>query len=306
MSELSQLTPLQQRTLDALRRQGDPLIFDPAFIASLRDHVDDELAHFASRCGDDQIFLSKHRITSVLGCEVKHLADDAFAWTPAIATGQISHRAIQLLLHWPGEPTAADLVDEAIERVGDEDTSLGEWIASIEDADRADLHSAAVDRVIKFLESFPPLDRRSHPTTESSIRWPNRGPIILSGKVDLTLGRAVGAESRKVLIDLKTGWVQPFHRDDLRFYALIETLRTEVPPRKLASFYLDSGEPQVEDVTENVLRVAARRTLDAVNAEIELRIEGRPPVARPGRTCRWCSVRPDCPDGEAYLAELDD
>ena len=98
---------------------------------------------------------------------------------------------------------------------------------------------------------------------------------MLSGKVDLTIGRPAGAESRKVIIDLKTGWVSPKHREDLRFYALVETLRTQIPPRKLASFYLDAGEPVVEDVNERLLLTASRRMLDGVNAEIELKIEDR-------------------------------
>ncbi|HRE02145.1 MAG TPA: hypothetical protein PLV68_12655, partial [Ilumatobacteraceae bacterium] len=71
-----------------------------------------------------------------------------------------------------------------------------------------------------------------------------------------------GRESRKLIVDLKTGRVHSRHREDLRFYALVETLSRQVPPRKLASFYLDAGEPVVEDVTEALLRSTLRRTLD--------------------------------------------
>ena len=138
------------------------------------------------------------------------------------------------------------------------------------------------------------------------MRWPLDGPIVLSGKVDLTIGRPTGAESRKVIIDLKTGWVSPKHREDLRFYALVETLRSQVPPRKLASFYLDAGDPVVEDVSERVLLTASRRMLDAVNAEIELHVEGRDPVKRPGTSCRWCPLSAECREGAAYLAGRDD
>ena len=83
-------------------------------------------------------------------------------------------------------------------------------------------------------------------------------------------------------------------------------LRTQVPPRKLASFYLDAGEPVVEDVTERTLLTASRRMLDAVHAEIELRVEGRPPVKRAGVSCRWCPLQADCAEGQEYLAERDD
>ena len=296
------LSPLQRKTLGLLRRAGEPVVFDPAFVATLQGDIEEAFELFAERLGDETVFISKHRMSSVLGCEVQHMLDDSFAWSPAVAGGQVAHRAIQLLVNWRGEPVPADVVDEAIARLADDDTSLGEWIAGLSEADRADLTGFAVDKVIKFIECFPPLDRRAAPTTESSVRWPLEGPIVLSGKVDLTIGRPSGAESRKVIVDLKTGWVSPKHREDLRFYALVETLRTQVPPRKLASFYLDAGQPIVEDVTEAGLLTASRRMLDAVNAEIELRVEGRQPVKRPGTSCRWCPIAPECPEGTAFMA----
>lgn len=297
---------MQNKTLGLLRRSADAVVFDEAFVASLRNDVDKAFAEFHARLGDETVFMNKHRVSSVLGCEVQHLLEDAFAWSPAIAGGQVAHRAVQLMVNWRGDPVPADVVDEAIARLADEDTGLGEWIAGLSEADLADLRGFAVDKLIKFQECFPPLDRRAAPTVESSVRWPVDGPIVLSGKVDLTIGRPAGAESRKVIIDLKTGWVSPKHREDLRFYALVETLRTQVPPRKLASFYLDAGEPVVEDVTERLLRTAVRRTLDAVNAEIEIRIEGRAPVKRPGVSCRWCPLAVDCDEGQEYLAGRDE
>lgn len=305
-SSIASLSPLQLKTLALLRRGDDPIVFDEAIVASIRADIDEAFVDFHERLGQDSIFISKHWIASVLGCEVQHMLEDSFSWSPAVAGGQVAHRAIQLMLNWRGDPIPADLVDEAIARLADNDTTLGDWIAGLSEADLSDLRGTAVDKVIKFQECFPPLDKRSAPTTESSVRWPLDGPIVLSGKVDLTLGRPSGAESRKVIIDLKTGWVSPKHREDLRFYALVETLRTQVPPRKLASFYLDAGEPVVEDVTEGVLRTATRRLLDAINAEIELRFEGREPVKRPGRSCRWCPLQPECAEGRAFLSGGDD
>ncbi len=277
------------------------MVFGTELIDELVGAIEAAFEEFIGRVGDERVFLSKHRLTSVLGCEVQHLHGEPFTWSPAIAGGQVAHRAIQLLINWRGDPVPADVIDEALARLADEDSSIGDWIAGLSDGDMADLRGFAVDKLIKFTECFPPLDRRAAPTTESSVRWPNDGPIVLSGKVDLTLGRPSGAESRKVIIDLKTGWVSQKHREDLRFYALLEMLKSRVPPRKLASFYLDSGEPVVEDVTEGVLRTATRRMLDALNAEIELTVEGRAPVKRPGVSCRWCPLSSDCAEGQDYL-----
>ncbi|HEY4333900.1 MAG TPA: PD-(D/E)XK nuclease family protein, partial [Ilumatobacteraceae bacterium] len=147
---------------------------------------------------------------------------------------------------------------------------------------------------------------RSRPVTESSTQWPVDGPILLRGRSDLTIGRPFERESRKLIVDLKTGRVAARHREDLRFYALVETLSRHVPPRKLASFYLDAAQPVVEDVTENLLRSTMRRTFDGINALIELRVEGRPPTKSPGASCRWCPLAATCPEGKAQLAGDDD
>ena len=295
------MTPLQNRTLGLLRRSPDPVVFDTAFVASLINDVTEAFAEFHERLDRHEVFLSKYKIAGVLGCEVQYLLPDSFAWSPAVAGGQVAHRAVQLLVNWRGDPVPAEVVEEAIARLAGADSSIGAWIAGLSEADLADLRGFAIDRLIKFQECFPPLDPRAAPTVESAVRWPAVGPIILSGKVDLVIGRPAGAESRKVIIDLKTGWASPQHREDLRFYALVETLRTQIPPRKVASFYLDAGEAVVEDVTEGVLLATTRRTLDAVNAEIELRVEGRDPVKRPGRSCRWCPLANECEEGQAHL-----
>ena len=75
-----------------------------------------------------------------------------------------------------------------------------------------------------------------------------------------------------------------------------------MPPRKLATFYLDAAEAQAEDVSERLLRTAVRRTLDGIHRIIELQAEGRQPVRRPGVTCRWCPLADTCDEGQAYLS----
>ncbi len=295
------LSPVQQRTLEALRRSDPPVVFDPAFVAELRDDAAAALAELSARLGDSTLFVTKHVVGAVLACEAHHLAPDDFTWTPARARGQVSHKAIQLLLNWRGEPVPGDLVDEAMARLSDEERSLGDYIAGLSTADTADLHGQTVERVTKFLECFPPLDRRWHPMTEAAAQYPVDGAIVLRARVDLVIGKPVGHESRKVIVDLKSGRIVDRHREDLRFYALVETLCREVPPRRLASFSLDAGTAVVEDVTPALLRSTLRRTLDAVEKMIELRHEGRPAERTPGVTCRWCRLATDCAPGAAYL-----
>lgn len=305
-SPISRLTPAQESTLDLLRRSGEALVFSEAFVKDLREEALETFAHFADRLDGDTIFVTKHTLAGVFGCEAQFLAPDEFEWTPARARGQVSHRAIQLLINWRGEPEPGELVDEAIARLVNEEKGLTPWLESLGQGDLADLRAMSSDHVTKFMECFPPLDARSRPVTESSTQWPVDGPILLRGRADLTMGKPFERESRKLIVDLKTGRVIARHREDLRFYAIVETLSRQVPPRKLASFYLDAAQPIVEDVTESLLRSTLRRTLDGVNALIELKVEGRPPSKSPGASCRWCPLALGCDEGQTYLRSLDD
>ena len=67
------------------------------------------------------------------------------------------------------------------------------------------------------------------------------GQVRLSGRPDLTIGQAQGALAGKVIVDFKTGRMHGSHVADLRFYALIDTIRIGTPPRMLATSYLDIG-----------------------------------------------------------------
>jgi hypothetical protein len=295
------LNPAQERTLGHLRRAAEPTVFAAELVDDIRAEATEAFAHFAERLDGHTLFITKHTLSSVHECEVHHLAPDEFAWTPARARGQVAHKAIQLLLNWRGEPTPRELVDESMARLADEERDFGRWIAALSPGDDADLRGQAVERVTKFVESFPPLDRRSNPVTEAAAQWPLDHPILLRARVDLVMGRPEGRESRKLIIDLKTGRVSPRHREDLRFYALVETLVRDVPPRKLATFYLDAAQPMTEDVTEGVLRAALRRTLDGIHRLVELEVEGATPVKRVGAACRWCPLLNECPEGSAHL-----
>ncbi len=304
------LSPVQQRTLDALRLSGDPVVFDPSFVDDLRAEMSAALEDLATDLGPTHdLWVSKHRIASVLECETNYLLPDEFEWTPANAKGTIAHKAIELQLSWPtrlGPPSPIDLVDQALDRLVEEQRGIGTWLASLTPADEADVRAQTTVRVTGFMENFPPLSPRWAPVTEASIRWPNSGPITLAGKVDLLFGRPNGRESRKVIIDLKTGRPHARHRQDLAFYVLLETLVREVPPRKVATFYLDSAEAQAEDVSERMLDTAMRRTLDATHRLIELEATDAEPTRKPGVTCRWCPINDSCEDGVSYLAHLND
>jgi RecB family exonuclease len=96
------------------------------------------------------------------------------------------------------------------------------------------------------------------------------------------------------------------HREDLRFYALIETLRIGVPPRLLASYYLDTASFVPEEVTEDTLMASVARLSDGVGRLVELLHGGRTPTRIPGPPCRWCPVYDTCEEGQAHRSAFDD
>ena len=217
------------------------------------------------------------------------------------------HKAIELAVHWRREFEPPTLVDEALARLEAEDRGLGHWLQGVSEAERAELRSLAVDSFTKFLECWPPLRPAWRPVTESRLRAELcDGRVILDGKVDLSLGTAHGRTAGKVIVDFKTGTSLPVHREDLRFYAMVETLRIGVPPRMLSSYYLDRGYPISETVSLETLEATVARVADGVGRLIELRHGGRTPNRVPGPPCRWCPAYDDCDVGQAHRAEFDD
>lgn len=295
------LTPAQQRTLEVMRRSGEPLVFDDEFVDDLIRTATLAIAELSARLQGEQLWVSKGFLARVHGCEVQHLAPDDFAWKPSTAAGFVAHKAIELSLNWRGEPHPGTVVDEALARLADQADSRGAYIGGLTDGEWAELRSRAVDRTTKFLQDFPPIPVSSHPVLEAAVKWRPPGTIELSGKVDLVVGRPQGNEARLLIIDFKSGNRSPHHRDDLRFYALLQTLRQAVPPRKLVTYYLDYSTSDVEDVTEGTLQSALHRTLDGIERHIELTVEHREPVKKVGVACRWCPLQTTCAEGTAYL-----
>jgi hypothetical protein len=302
------LNPAQQEIVDRLRGARHER---PAYDAELRHHLRAILEHgtadAAAQLGRDQsIYVSKSRLAAVHGCEERFALDD-FSWSIPAARGKVAHKAIEYSLHVREKPVPLRLVDDALGRLESNDDSFGHWLQGLGEVERAELRGEVSERVTQFLECFPTLQRSWRPGTEMPIRQDlHGGKIVLSGRVDLTIGTPDGLVAGKVIIDLKTGSPRPVHFDDLRFYALVETMRLGVPPLRLASYYLDQGTLHPEDVSEALLESAAARTIDGVVKMIELETKARPPRRAPSALCRWCPVRPTCDDGTGWLAARDD
>jgi hypothetical protein len=293
------LTPTQVQVATELFARGQPRPeFDPAVGPALRHILEEGLGPIvADRQPEAPLFLSKRTLAQVHSCEglLQASRDAGFSWSPAAARGTVAHKAVELSVTLRDESTPLDLVDFAIERLIDgTERGISQWLLDAPAAEVAELRGAAADWVVKFQDTFPPLRRAWRPRLESALTVDLcRGRAILRGKVDLALGKAEGTQARVMIIDFKTGRPQAVHAEDLRFYALLETIRVGVPPFRLATFSLDSGTWIGEDVDDGVLLSAARRTIDAAAKLVELE-EGRGPKLRAGPSCRWCPAAATC------------
>jgi hypothetical protein len=99
--------------------------------------------------------------------------------------------------------------------------------------------------VTLFQGSFPPLKplrRELAPISELRVRAELLGgDLVLSGQIDLVLGvpdRLEPNRATRLVVDLKTGSAYPEFAEDMRFYALVMTLRFGVPPYRAASLFL--------------------------------------------------------------------
>ena len=313
ISDRPRLNPAQQQILDELGSTQRPTFRD-----DLRDHLRHELDQALEPIADrltaiggegPVLYLSKHRLTQVHGCEARFVAEETipFAWTVASARGTVVHKAVELLVGRRGNPTPLDLVDDALARLETDDRSIGPFVAALSEAERAELVTSANEVMAGFLDAFPPLKREWIPVAESRVRAEFCDTrIVLSGAVDLTLGKARGNEAGKVLIDLKTGRTAPTHVDDLRFYALLETLKLGVPPRLIVTYYLESGSPRTEQVTEELLWSTVHRVVDGASRAVAVLHEQTEPRLVPSPLCRWCPLIDGCETGRRQLASADD
>jgi hypothetical protein len=309
------LTPTQLRVRTGLLDLGGARpVFDPHLAARLLE----ELEARATACLDalgapppppydrrdrPLVVVHKRALAQIHQCERHWAAEEAagFAWTAATARGAVAHKAIELGAQVDRQPLPADVVDLAIARLIDDERGSGLWLRTATEGDLAELRARATDEVTKFDDSFPPLARAWRPRLESrQVAYLAGGRVELSGKVDLALGKPVGCEARTLIVDLKTGRPSGLHAADLRFYALVETLRVGVPPFRVASFYLDSGTWHHEDVDEDLLWSTVRRVADGVDRLVALRLGTRQATETPGPPCRYCPARPECPPGQAW------
>lgn len=132
------------------------------------------------------------------------------------------------------------------------------------------------------------LEVGSHPEVE--LRAPD---VRLVGRVDLLTVKPERCE----IVDYKTGGRHEYHDDQLRMYALLWALDSELNPNQLPVEQLvvsyAEGDHSVEPPTsEELVAIESQVRTRITDAEAEL--ERRPPIPKLPDTCNICSVRHMC------------
>jgi hypothetical protein len=300
-----ELTPVQRRTLDGLIG-GPTSAVAPDAVERIRDRIEEVVRAAELR---ETLWLGKSNLNDLDRCgglfeAVRAGEREPFSFTARFAAGKLAHKAIELEVAGREERDPLILIETAVERLVEDDVFRAYWESL--DAIRRDEGVMEGAKILElFRSTMPPLRllrRQLAPSTEWHVRAVLLGgELVLSGALDLVLGSGSQdgpGRSSRLAIDLKTGKAWPEHAEDMRFYALLLALRFGVPPYRVATLYLDSGEWQAEDVDTRVLDRAAQRVVSAVRAAAVKQAD-RSPELRPGPYCTWCPRALTCPQSAA-------
>lgn len=275
---------------------------DPAVARRVRASLEQATAGAAALVPEGQRVVLGKSALDALSCDGRFVdrLDAPFEWNTSMLRGQLVHTAIAVD-HWGGRTrTPVEVVDHAWHDFATRGTAAATFLATLGGAEADALRGEACTLLLEFRDLFPPLPPsaavRAEPTLEVAL---HDRRLSLRGQPDLVLGDADIRQRRMLLLDLKSGQSNPLRdRAEMRFYALLATLKYGVAPFRVATFYLDAGSWDAEDVDDEVLHAVVRGVADKAERAARLTF-ARPPddelQLTAGLACRWCTRAPTCP-----------
>lgn len=306
-------SPAQARVVEEVLAWGSERPIPPSgLVERLLDRLSDAVDEWVSVQEQRStralrpLLITKTRLTR-LACDGLQRDPEPYVHTWANVRGTLVHAAIEADLDGGRIRPTGTVVDAAWKRLATErsgdPSSLAAWLNARDADEREALQLESSTLLAGFREVWPALsDAPLRVRTEQRLVTMLGGRTIrMQGVPDIIVDSpVVDGRARKLLVDLKTGMPRGQHdRDELRFYALLATLATGVPPFRWATLYVTEGRIEFEDLSEANLSVAAIRVADAIRQATRLarhamgddssreRITG-------GTWCRGCRRRSAC------------
>jgi hypothetical protein len=239
-----------------------PLV-DPGLSGGLRDWLEDGLCSVAPRVATPLI-LNKQSLRDALAGRPDRTKTGAQPVNHSIALGALIDVLFRQLV-------TIGRIDDPMKdgigalRIDPRRCEIVDFVNALTGHERAEFQEELATQTAILLDRWPRLSPSWLPRTQERIAIPLAGgDVVLVGVVDLIVGAPSAGRASIGLIELKSGRARSEDRDDLRFYALLETLRSGAPPFRVATFYTRTGQVDAEDVDDEALISSVRRVLSAI------------------------------------------
>jgi len=279
---------------------------DPGLAGGLREWLEDELAGAIAALPAHlpPLRITKADLVQVTMCEASAAARRAPA--PTLTVELVRGVLVDMVFRqWVTTGQLGDPVRDAlagIQASGDPD-GVASFVAALSATERRQLGAEVKAHAAVVAATWPPLSPAWLPRTQERLLVPlGGGRVVLSGVADLVLGAPAAERATVGIVEVKSGERRVEHRADLHFVALLETVRSGAPPFRVATYYTQTGELDVESVTEELLIGALQRVLAAARRLCRL-AAGDAPSRTPNPLCRWCPALSGCLPGRRHVRE---
>jgi hypothetical protein len=167
-----------------------------------------------------------------------------------------------------------DPMRDALDAIGIDQrhTEVFDFVRALEGRELVEFRDELETQTAILVSKWPRLSLTWLPRTQDRIAVPLAGGgALLVGIIDLVIGVPSAGRASIGLVEVKSGRARPEDREDLRYYALLETLRSGAPPFRVATFYTRTGQIDAEDVDDDLLAASVQRVIAAIVKMAEAR-----------------------------------
>lgn len=282
---------------------------EPALVEAARSHLEAAAAAWAGAMPAGEVVrVTKDAVAGVRRCEARHLAELAIRASQDAAGGRagdalppalVRGRLLDALFRQVATTgvVGPDPVADAVAAGRAEDRCEGSGLDDLDDADRQQVSDEVAAAAERLVADWPVLPHGAGVRTQERVLVTLAGGrVVLSGRPDLAVGRPTLHRAGVLVVEAKSGSFRPAHLEELRFYALLETLRWGVAPFRAVVWCLGDGRIEAVDVDADVVWSEVLRVADAITRLTRL-AAGEAPRTSANPLCPSCPLLSECPDG---------